>query len=108
MRLTHLLNKRVVIARMATEEAGTDKLMFSTVTAEMMHIQPTSGSKSEIEDGVFGKSFRIYTDGDADVQEGDRLRDSDNYYYTVLSDGVSRRSFGSIDFLVINVQKTKS
>jgi hypothetical protein len=105
MKLTHLLNKEVIIARMATVSG--DRLAFSTVTAEMMHIQPMSDSKSQLTEGVFGKVFRIYTDGNVDVQDGDRLKDEDGNYYTVRNDGVSRRTFGSFDYLIIAVEKTK-
>ena len=105
MKLTHLLNHRVFIARMAT--VANDRMAFSTVTAEMMHIQPIDTSKSELANGVFSKSYRFYTDGDVDVHEGDRLRDEDNNYYTVKADGVSRRTFGSFDYLEIIVEKTK-
>ena len=106
MRLSHLLNKQISIARMITESG--DKLMFSTVTSEMGHIQPMDRSGSEISEGVFGKAFRVYMDGDVDIQEGDRLRDSDSNYYTVITDGVSRRTFGSIDYLIVILAKTKA
>jgi len=106
MKLVHLLNKQVVIARMATTTG--DKMAFSTVTTEMFHIQPMTNSKSNAGmPGVYGKTYRFYTDGDMDIQEGDRLRDEDGFYYTVKSDGVSRRTFGSFDYLIIICDKTK-
>jgi len=50
--------------------------------------------------------FKFYTNGDVDIQEGDRLRDEDNdTYYTVTSGGVNRRTFGSIDFLEIELER---
>jgi len=105
MRLIHLLNKQIVIARLVTESG--DKLMFTTVTTEMGHIQPMSDSNREMGDGVFGKTFRLYMDGGVDISEGDLLRDTDNNYYTVRSDGVSRRTFGSLDYLIIVMEKTR-
>lgn len=105
MRLTHLLKNRVIIARLATTTG--DRMAFSTVTAEMMNIQPTGNSASEIAEGVFGKSFRIYCDGGSDLQAGDRLRDQNGDYYTVMSDGVSRRTMGTMDYIIAVVQKTK-
>lgn len=105
MKLTHLLNKKIIIARLTTESG--DKMLFSTVTGEMGHIQPMSNTSSEIVEGVFGKTFRLYMDGDVDIQEGDRLRDENNNYYTVKSDGVSRRTFGSFDYNIIIMTKTK-
>ena len=105
MRLTHLCNEQIVIARMVTETG--DKMLFTTVTVEMGHIQPMGNSASEIAEGVFGKTFRVYMDGDSDIQEGDLLRDEDNHTYKVKSDGVSRRTFGSIDFLICILEKTR-
>lgn len=105
MKLTHLLNKRVVIARYATVSG--DRQAFTTVTTEMFHIQPMTNAKSVLEGGVYGKQFRFYTDGDIDIEEGDRLKDDNGDYYTVRSDGVSRRTFGSFDYLIIICDKTK-
>ncbi len=105
MRLTHLMTNRVIIAR-KTAVSG-DKLAYTTVTSEMMNLQPVGDSSTEIRDGTFGKQFKIYVDGGADLQEGDRLRDTNtNAVYTVMPDGVSRRTMGSIDFIVAVVQKT--
>lgn len=103
MKLAHLLNKQIIIARMA--EISGDKLAYTTVTADMGHIQPIDNSNSEGESGVFGKNFRLYMSGDADINEGDRLRDFDGNYYTVVSDGISRRTFGSFDYLIVIIQK---
>lgn len=105
MKLTHLLNKRIIIARLAVLTG--DKMAFSTVTVEMMNIQPRADSKSELRPGLFGKEFRAYMDGDVDIDEGDRLRDENNNYYTVKSDGVSRRTMGSFDYLIVALEKTK-
>ena len=105
MSLVHLMTNRVIIARKVTTTG--DRLAYSTVTAEMMNIQPAGDSASEIREGVFGKSFKLYMDGDTDIQEGDRLRDTDTgNIFTVVPDGVSRRTMGSLDFLVVVVQKT--
>lgn len=100
------MNKRVIIARMATVGA-THKMVYSTVTAEMAHIQPMDNFKSELREGVFSKTFRLYMDGDIDIREGDRLKDDDGNFYTVKQDGVSRRTFGSFDYLIVILEKTK-
>jgi hypothetical protein len=106
MKLAHLLNKQITIARMVTESG--DKLLFTTVTVEMGHIQPMGNSASEVADGVFSKAFRVYMDGCTDVREGDYLRDqSTGDKFIVKADGVSRRSFGSIDFLIVILEKTR-
>jgi len=105
MRITHLLNRNIVISRMTDTGVG-DKMAFSTVTTMMSHIQPQERSKGEISTGVFGKSYRIYMDGGINVEAGDRLRDTNNTYYTVRSGGVSRRTFGSFDYLIIICEET--
>lgn len=104
MRLTHLQNNRVIIARKVTTTG--DKMAYVTVTAEMMNIQPVGDSSSEIREGTFGKTFRVYCDGGADIQEGDRLRDENGKEYTVMPDGVSRRTMGSIDYIIAVIQKS--
>lgn len=105
MRLTHLMTNRVVIARRVATTG--DKLSYTTVTAEMMNIQPVSDSSTEIREGTFGKQFRVYLDGGADLQQGDRLRDDNGHEYTVMPDGVTRRTMGSIDYTIAVIQKTK-
>jgi len=83
-------------------------MALSTVTATFANIQPAANSSTEIAEGVFGKSFKLYFDGGVDLQMGDRLRDTEtNEYYTVVSGGVTRRTMGSIDYLIASVQKTK-
>lgn len=103
MKLTHLMTNQVVIARRTTTTG--DKLAYVTVTAEMMNIQPVGDSSTEIREGSFGKQFRIYCDGATNLQEGDRLRDEDGLYYTVQPDGVSRRTMGSIDYIIAVIMK---
>lgn len=106
IRLTHLLTNRVVIARRVVTTG--DKMAYVTVTAEQMNIQPIGDSSDEIREGTFGKQFRIYCDGDADLQEGDRLLDENGYHYTIQADGISRRTMGSMDYIIAVVQKTKT
>jgi len=84
------------------------RIAYSTVTAEMGHLQPTDLEKGQISEGVFGKTFRLYMEGEADVKEGDRLKDPEGVLYTVVSGGVSRRNFGSFDYKIIVLEVTKS
>ncbi|KAA0004643.1 MAG: hypothetical protein FE038_02060 [Thermoplasmata archaeon] len=85
-----------------------DKKALSTVTAEMCHIQPISRDKSGVADGVYGKTFKIFLEADTQVQEGDRLRDIDGNYYTVVSGGMTRRTHGSFDYYECIIMQTKS
>ncbi len=104
-KITHLLSNTVVITRLSTVSGN--KQAYSTITSVSGHIQPLQGNKLEIMDGVFGKTFKIYVDGESEIKEGDKLRDENENYYTVKSDGVSRRTFGSFDFREIIIEKTK-
>lgn len=105
MKITHLLTNTVVITRLSTVSG--DKQAYSTVTSVIGHIQPLSAEKTSLVEGVFGKTYKIYTDGSTDINEGDRLKDEDGNYYTVKSGGVSRRTFGSFDHNEIIIEKTK-
>lgn len=98
------MDNRTIIARKVNISG--DRMAFTTVTAEMMNYQPVGDSATEIREGTFGKQFKIYCDGDADLKEGDRLKDEGGTYYTIQPDGVSRRTMGSIDYIVAVVQKT--
>lgn len=105
MKITHLLTNTVVITRLVT--VANDKQAYSTVTSVGGHIQALNEEKSKLVDGVFGKTFKIYVDGDTDIQQGDRLKDENGNYYTVVADGVTRKTFGSFDFRQIIIEKTK-
>jgi len=104
MSIKHLLNTRIVIQSMV--EVSTDRYAFTTTTAVYAHIQPATNTKRALEEGIFGKQFRVYIDGASEVSEGDRLQDAEGTYYTVVSAGVSHRNFGSIDFKLVIVEKT--
>ena len=107
MKLTHLFTNKLIISRKITTTG--DRLALSTVTAAMVNMQPANDSSHEIADGVFGKAFKIYCDGNIDLEAGDRLRDNDTGdTYTVVSDGVTRRTMGSIDYVIAVIQKTKN
>ena len=101
--IKHLLNKTIVIKRL--EDDGTDTSILATVTSGKGHIQPGMNSSRQIENGVFGKQFKIYTDPSLDVNPGDTIRDSDNNEYEVMSDGVTERTFGSITYQIILAEK---
>lgn len=107
MQLVHLLTKQIIISRKIATTG--DKLALSTVTSAMVNLQPITDSSREIAEGIFGKSFKIYCSGDIDLSPGDRLRDTaTGDTYTVVSDGVTRRTMGCIDYVIAVIQKTKN
>jgi len=101
--LQFLKNKTIYIARL-TNVSG-DKFLASTVTNCQAHIQPLEREKVNLVNGVFGKTYIIYTDSCVDIQQGDKLRDSDSVYYKVIDGGVSKRDFGSFDHCEVLVEK---
>ncbi len=103
--IAHLLNKSTTILRL-TATSGM-KSVFSTVTSTIVHIQPVANSDTQVEAGIFGQIYRIYMEGGTDVQEGDKLVDSDGNTYVALTGGANRRTFGSIDFTQVDCSKTR-
>jgi len=99
----NLKDKQVFIGRKA-QVAGTDKFLATTVTSAFMHIQPTSEKDLALFEGITGKSYVFYCDGTIDVEEGDKLRNGTTYY-KVVSNGVSRRDYGSFDHKRIVVEE---
>ncbi len=106
-KIVHLLSKQIIIARLVPPGADSDKIAFATVTSAMAHIQPSRNAKSSLTEGVHGKLHRLWVDGCADLQDGDRVRDEDNNYYTVADGGVSRRTFGSFDYKEVWLELTE-
>ncbi|HLB57763.1 MAG TPA: hypothetical protein VJL60_03005 [Gammaproteobacteria bacterium] len=104
MQFTHWLNKTVIISRM-TAVSG-DKIAMATVTGCVGHIQPLDSERTRLIGGVYGKTFKIYVDTATSIQEGDKLRDDDNVFYIVKKGGVTKRSFGSIDYQEVIIEKT--
>jgi hypothetical protein len=64
----------------------------------MAHVQPLSADKVQSYGGVYGKAYRLWFDPAADIVEGDVLRDPDNNLFEVNRGGVTKHSFGSIEY----------
>jgi len=105
MGISHLCHTPIKVLRY--KDLGSDLMAFATVTAAMSHIQPATDSKRAIAEGVFGKQFRIYVDAGKNIHQGDILRDNDCNEYKVVAGGGTERSFGSISFKMLLVEKTK-
>ncbi len=85
-----------------------NKIAYTTVTSDLGHIQPMELDKTQIIEGVFGKTFRLYMEGEVDIREGDRLKDDVGNFYTVVSGGVTRRNFGSFDYKIVVMELTRN
>ncbi len=101
--LQNLTNKQIIITRLVTVSGN--KKAYSTTTAAMAELQPLSPAKTQAFDGVMGKTYACYVDPSVTILEGDRLREvSNGKIYKVKNGGVSRRTFGSVDFLSIIIE----
>jgi len=102
---THLFNKKVFISRKVVVSGY--KSAMSTVTGAFVHLQRLSDEKTQIADGVFGKTFIIYLDPNVSLYEGDKIRDNDtSEIYLVKKGGITQWSFGSIDYQQAIIEKT--
>lgn len=101
MKLTHLANQKIVITRLQPISAGSNKLAMSTVTAALVHLQPASPEKTQAIGGVSGKTYRIFTDFDVDLQPHDKLKDEAGNIYEVRTGGVTRWRHGAMDYLEV-------
>lgn len=102
--LAHLSTGIFIITRFTTVSGY--KKAFATTTGFKGHLQPLSADKTNLYNGVMGKTYVIYTEGAIDIQEGDKLRDtSTNKFYKVSNGGVSRRSFGIVDFNQVIIEE---
>lgn len=100
----HLATNRFVLTRL-TPVSGY-KSAYATTTFALAHLQPLAAQKTQLYDGVMGKTYAIYADGFLDVQEGDRFRDMNtNKLYRVVNGGVTRRTMGAVDYNEIIVQQ---
>ena len=102
--LIHTITEEIVLLRMSITE--NNKMAYSTVTSIDVTIQPLDDEKNSIAEGVFGKTFTCYTNGDISLLPGDRLRDDDNNFYTIKSGGSTRRQHGRIGYSKIIIELT--
>lgn len=84
MTLINLFTNQILVARL-TALSG-NKTIYSTVTAEYdVSIQRLDERKTLDIGGSVGKTFRMYCEEDADIQEGDKLIDEQGREYKVFA-----------------------
>ncbi len=102
--LENLTTKQIVITRLTTVSGN--KKAYVTTTADFAEIQPLSLEKTILVNGQMGKTFKCYVDPSVSILEGDLLREvSNGNKYKVKTGGVSRRTFGSIDYTEIIMEQ---
>ena len=104
MTFLNLTNKQIVISRL-TPVSGNKKI-YATLTAGLAEIQLLSPEKTNLYNGMMGKTYQLYTDPSTDISEGDILREVDTgNRYKVKTGGITRRTQGSIDYLSVIVEQ---
>jgi len=107
MSLINLLNNQVVVSRLGAVSGS--KTDWATITSESTHITQLDAEKSLNLGGSVGKTYIIYADVNADIEDGDRLQDTDTgKIYYVKAGGVDIKNLGSIDHLEILVELIKN
>lgn len=102
--LAHLRTKQLIISRLTTVSGN--RRAYSTTTATFGEVQPLSPAKTQLVEGVMGKTYHIFTEPLEDIIEADRLREVlTGKIFKVKTGGVSRRTEGSMDFLAIIVEQ---
>lgn len=95
--LAHLATNTLVISELTTVSGY--KQAYSTVTTCLGALQPLSAEKTNLYNGVMGRTYKIFLDHGVDIGENDQLRDVDTgQRYKVVNGGVTRRTSGSTDY----------
>ena len=90
MSIAHFLNKSIVIRRLkATSGNKTNFVSTGTIDA---HIQKITDEDSFAVYGVAGATHKAWCDVAENVQEGDKMIDSDSIEYSVVA--VNKQDFG--------------
>jgi hypothetical protein len=108
MNLTFWFKNTVIISRMTAVSGDRIALLTATTTAVACHLQPLDPEKTALASGVYGKTYRIWCDISVNILEGDQLRDENDNIYKVRKGGVKSRSFGSIEYKEILIEKVNA
>ena len=104
MTFLNLLTNRVVVARLSAISG--DKTAYATITAEYVCIQRMSDVRTTQLGGAIGKMFRLYAEADADIEQGDKLKDMDSgdeYKVTSVSTPASLGNFVHLECTIVRV-----
>lgn len=98
------MTQKIVISRLAIVSG--DKSAYSTITADYVNIQRMDDNKVINIGGAIGKTFRMYTEVDADIQKGDKLVDEDGneYKITAISNPASLGAFQHLECMINKVK----
>lgn len=106
MKLTHLANERIIISRLIAVSGTANRSILSTVTATLSTLQAIGLDKTLRAGGVPGSLYKIFCEGDIDIQENDQIKDEAGNVYTVRKGGVTRWRHGAMDYQEVYITKT--
>lgn len=106
MKLTHLANQRVIISRLTPVTGTANRRILATVTAALTTLQAVGLDKTLLAGSVPGSLYKIFCDGDIDIQENDQIKDEDGVVYTVRKGGTTRWRHGAMDYKEVYITKT--
>lgn len=103
--LAHLATNKLIISELVTVSGY--KQSYTTVTSCLGALQPLGAEKTNLYNGVMGKTYRIFLDHGIDIGENDKLRDIETgKEYKVVNGGVNRRTQGSTDYKEVIIIET--
>jgi hypothetical protein len=105
MKFTHLRTEKVIISRMA-RVTGTNKIAMTTITSAYVNRQALDFEQSSMAGGVYGKTYVIYADVNADIVGGDKIIDENGTRWTVAKTGTTKYNMGNIEFLKVIITRT--
>ena len=82
MTFLNLLTNKIIISRLSAVSG--DRTSYATVTSEYVGIQRIKDEKAVGIGGAIGKTFRLYTSENADIEKGDKLLDENGKEYKIL------------------------
>ena len=106
MKLTHLANERIIISRLTRVTGTSNRSILATVTAALTTLQAIGLEKTLRIGGVPGALYKIFCDGDIDIQENDQIKDEAGNVYTVRKGGTTRWRHGAMDYKEVYITKT--
>lgn len=106
MKFTNLLTKTVIVSRLMPVAGFKGKSIWATATTTLeCEIQQVDAEKAVNIGGAVGKTFILFADADANLEDGDKLKDENGQIYQVKAGGVSIKTLGSIDHMEVLVEK---
>lgn len=86
-------------------DLGGNQTGYQTFTYVPGNIRPIADDQSAIDEGVFGKLYKVYIPDEITIKIGDQVKDENGARYKVRSWQV--RNFGGIDYIEAIIVRTE-